>query len=124
MQVNRVTATVRYSQDTGKGAWKSLELGCDASIDPKEDWQKAQASLYGQLAQQFKTLWSQNGTAPEHALEGRQIDAQAPTTQSNPERWLADPGALVPPAHDGVSTPHWKERRVLQSQGARRWLLV
>jgi hypothetical protein len=63
MNVTKVTATVRFTQDTGKGAWKSLELGCEASINEREDWQTAQATLYGQLAQQFKALWSQR-TAP------------------------------------------------------------
>jgi hypothetical protein len=62
MNVTKVTATIRYSQDTGKGAWKSLELGGEASINEREDWQAAQATLYGQLARQFKTLWL--STAP------------------------------------------------------------
>ena len=89
MNVNKVTATVRFSQDTGKGAWKSLELGCEASISEREDWQTAQATLYGQLAQQFKGLWSQNGTTPhqahaQEAPEDHRIDAQPSSAQSAP----------------------------------------
>ena len=85
MNVNKVTATVRYSQDSGKGAWKSLELGIEASIDEREDWQKAQATLYGQLAHQFKALWSQNGTAPDTHQEGHLIDAQPSSPQASPD---------------------------------------
>jgi len=27
MEVNKISANIRYSQDTGKGAWKVVELG-------------------------------------------------------------------------------------------------
>ena len=27
MKVTSVTATIKYSQDTGKGAWKAVEIG-------------------------------------------------------------------------------------------------
>jgi hypothetical protein len=93
MQVNKVTATVRYSQDTGKGAWKSLELGCEANINEREDWMVAQATLYGQLAQQFKALWSQNGTAShaQEAPEAPRIDAQPSSAQSSPMWYPASP---------------------------------
>jgi hypothetical protein len=85
MNVNKVTATVRYSQDSGKGAWKSLELGAEASINEKEDWMKAQVALYGQLAQQFKALWAQNGTAAARdAPDGHQVLVPASNTQSSP----------------------------------------
>jgi hypothetical protein len=85
MQVNKVTATVRYTQDTGKGAWKSLELGCEASINEREDWLIAQATLYGQLAQQFRELWARNGTAPEGHQEGHQINGERSAVQSSPD---------------------------------------
>jgi hypothetical protein len=78
MNVNKVTATVRYSQDTGKGAWKSLELGCEASITERENWQATQAHLYSDLAQQFKSLWSQTGQAPEHKPEDHLINGATP----------------------------------------------
>jgi hypothetical protein len=84
MNVNKVTAVIRYSQDTGKGAWKSLELGIEASISEREDWQEAQAVLYGQLARQFKTLWSQNGTTPaKEVLEGQQVNEERSIPQDN-----------------------------------------
>jgi hypothetical protein len=89
MQVTTVTATVKYTQDTGRGAWKSLELGAEASINEREDWQQAQATLYGQLAQQFKTLWAQNGSASMNAPEGHQVPVQASNPYSRPEEWSA-----------------------------------
>jgi hypothetical protein len=45
MQVTKVTAQVRYSQDTGKGAWKSLELGAEATIGPGESWRAAENKI-------------------------------------------------------------------------------
>ena len=32
MKVEKVSATIRYSQDTGKGSWKVVELGAEASV--------------------------------------------------------------------------------------------
>jgi hypothetical protein len=95
MNVSKVTATVRYSQDSGKGAWKSLELGCEASVNEREDWMKAQATLYGQLAGQFKTLWSQNGTIPhaQDAPEGHRIDAQPSSAQASPDGNVSQPAS-------------------------------
>ncbi len=48
MKVEKVSATIRYSQDTGKGAWKVIEIGAEGSVDTRENWQAAQAYLcYG-----------------------------------------------------------------------------
>ena len=49
MEVNKISATIRYSQDTGKGSWKVVELGAEASISDREFWQQAQSELYYQL---------------------------------------------------------------------------
>jgi hypothetical protein len=100
MKVDKINAVVRYSLDTGHG-WKSLELGCEASVDERENWQTAQATLYGQLAQQFKALWSQpapaqaGGATPQvkeahqesHQTcpeQGRRMPVQAPQTPTPP----------------------------------------
>ena len=56
MKVTTVSANIRYSQDTGHGAWKMGELGAEASIDQRDNWTDAQASLYHQLGQQLKAL--------------------------------------------------------------------
>ncbi len=36
MEVNKISANIRYSQDTGKGAWKVIELGAEATISDRE----------------------------------------------------------------------------------------
>jgi len=61
--------------DNGKGAWKAVEIGAEGSVDAKENWQVAQASLYVQLSQQLKILWS-NGQKPQ---EGAECHTNAPS---------------------------------------------
>ncbi len=64
MIVTTISATIRYSQDTGKGSWKVVELGAEASISDREFWQQAQSELYHQLSQQLRQLWHNgNGAA-------------------------------------------------------------
>ena len=64
MKVEKVSAHIRYSQDTGHGAWKVIELGAEASVSDREFWQHCQQDLYHQLSGQLKILWgSNNGTA-------------------------------------------------------------
>jgi len=65
MKIEKVSATIRYSQDTGKGAWKVIELGAEASVGNREHWKQAQSELYFQLGDQLRSLWSgnTNGTA-------------------------------------------------------------
>ena len=38
MEVNKISATVRYSQDTGKGSWKVVELGAEATISALDSY--------------------------------------------------------------------------------------
>ena len=68
MKVTTVTATIKYSQGTGKGAWKAVEIGAEAPVDSRETWQAAQSHLYADLGQQLKALWGQK--APEKLVEG------------------------------------------------------
>ena len=73
MKVTTVSASVRFSKDTGQGAWKVIELGAEATVDGNEGWQAAQARLYQELGKQMKVLWTNgNGkaeTAPVVAAE-------------------------------------------------------
>ncbi len=70
MEVDRVKATLRYSTEA-KGAWRSLEIGAEATVAPDEDWHTAQASLYQQLGQQLRALWDNRRAdeAPEKPAE-------------------------------------------------------
>ncbi len=36
MEVNRISANIRYSQDTGKGGWKVIEIGAEGSVDARK----------------------------------------------------------------------------------------
>ena len=68
MRVSKVTANLRYSAEA-KGAWRSIELGAEASLTSNaEDWEAVQADLYHHLGQQLKTLWS-NGNARTDSTE-------------------------------------------------------
>ena len=49
MKVDRVRACIRYSQDTGKGAWKVVEVGAEGTVGAQEGWRQAQAKLYSEL---------------------------------------------------------------------------
>ena len=69
MRVTTVTATIKYSQDTGKGAWKAVEIGAEGTLDAEEHWQQAQAFLYAELSQQLKSLWANaNGSKGSQRL--------------------------------------------------------
>ena len=64
MKVTTISATVRYSKPLPDGAWKAVELSAEATLDPQETWTEAQASLYTDLGQQLRTLWTaKNGQA-------------------------------------------------------------
>ena len=71
MKVTTVSANVRYSKALADGAWKSIELSAEASLDAKEEWQDAQAELYSQLGQQLKTLWATNSNGQANNANGQ-----------------------------------------------------
>lgn len=85
MKVEKITAAIRYSQDTGHGAWKALEISAEASLAAGEVWQKAQTQLYAELTKEFKALWSANGVAP-HVPEA----PQAPAAPPERSHWCAE----------------------------------
>ncbi len=65
MKVTTVSATIRFSQDTGKGAWKSLEIGAEGIVEGKETWTEAQTRLYQDLTGQLRALWG-NGNGGDN----------------------------------------------------------
>jgi len=99
MEVNKVSANIRYSQDTGKGAWKVIELGAEGSVDARENWQSAQAYLYAELGKQLRQLWHNgNGAAlngnggAETAVEPPAEPAPVSGSESTPEHWCSEHG--------------------------------
>jgi hypothetical protein len=71
MRVDRISAHVRFSKDTGQG-WKTVELGAEASLDPDEDWTLAGQGLYALLSAQLREVWGwgQNAPNPEPSQNG------------------------------------------------------
>ena len=114
MIVEKVSATIRYSQDTGRGAWKVIELGAEGSVDAREQWQQAQSFLYAELGKQMKTLWN-NGTSAEVNAHNRSESHVEPpaepepthkrhqTTGAPPMRWPT-PGEMAREARPGGPT--------------------
>ena len=105
MQVTKVSANVRYSQDTGKGAWKVVELGVEGTIGPGESWETAQADLYQQLGCQLRTLWSHgHKNGPESNVEaGAQPEPPentSPLLPGSPDRVQA-----IPPGRERLVQP-------------------
>ena len=97
MKVEKISATIRYSLDTGKGAWKVIELGAEASVSDREYWKQAQSELYYQLAGQLQSLWSNGSNSSNGAALNSQNGAEShaqPPTASEPtptprEHWCA-----------------------------------
>ncbi len=81
MKVTTISANLRFSKDIGHGAWKVIEIGAEASLEPREDWQNAQTTLYQQLGQQMTVLWN-NGNS-KSAQEPPKPETPAP----KPDHW-------------------------------------
>jgi hypothetical protein len=109
MKVDRVTTIVRYSQDSGKGSWKSLEIGAEATIAPNENWHTAQEQLYYQLGQQMKTLWSNGAGKPQNGSEK--------PIQPAPQSAGPPAGPLLPPASDPLQEIHQRWALMVEPQG-------
>jgi hypothetical protein len=109
MKVTTVSASVRYSQDTGKGAWKVVELGAEATLDPKETWTDAQATLYHELSCQLRTLWT-NG----HKANG---EANHALGVSDPERNEPGPTQTPPPPPEHYCQQHQTEYKRYERDG-------
>ncbi len=91
MKVERINATIRYSQDTGKGAWKVIELGAEATVSDREHWKQAQSELYYQLGDQLRQLWHHGTGVALNGAGGAEshVDKPAPSepTQTPWEHW-------------------------------------
>jgi len=94
MKVEKVSATIRYSQDTGKGAWKVIELGAEGTVDTRETWQGAQAYLYAELGKQMKGLWANGHQLQENASVATEVNGDKPKgqepSQTTPEHYCQE----------------------------------
>ena len=120
MIVTTISATIRYSQDTVKGAWKVIELGAEATISDREFWKQAQSELYYQLSDQLRTLWSNIGSSA--ALNGAGV-AETAVQPPPASRLGATPdatGPLVLTPQFGVEAPDQEWRGLVQPPTGKR----
>ena len=82
MKVNNVAATVRYSKPLPDGAWKGVELSVEATLEPLEAWIEAQASLYTDLGQQLRTLWTSKASGNGQSTNGSKKAEDSTAEQS------------------------------------------
>jgi hypothetical protein len=62
VKVTTISVNIRFSQDTGAGSWKTIEVGAEGALSSSsEDWEQAQRELYARLSEQFRFIW--NGKA-------------------------------------------------------------
>ena len=99
MKVTTVSAAIRYSQDTGHGAWKVVELGAEATVGEREKWAEAQVELYHQLGQQLKVLWGNGQKPAEKPAEA--ADESVPT--ETPAHYCHEHGTPFKRYHRGES---------------------
>lgn len=97
MKIDRVKATIRYSQDTGTGAWKAVEIGAEAEIAPGSAWQGEVATLYADLSSKLRQLWqtgerqiSQQGTVGQALPRNGAAPGQTPPANSDNQHWCRE----------------------------------
>jgi len=101
MRIDRISANIRFSKDTGHGAWKTVELGAEATVEGAESWRDAQASLYQSLGQQLKALWG-NGNGHHKAENGAVGAAEARLEPEPIQNTSPRTRALLPGAQPGL----------------------
>jgi len=59
MRATAISVSVRYSKPLADDSHKTVELGCEATLNNSEEtWQEAQTALYKQLGEQMRYVWS------------------------------------------------------------------
>jgi hypothetical protein len=109
MQVTSVSVNVRYSKQMADGSFKTIELGCEGTLNSSDDdWQEVQASLYHQLGDQMHYVFSGNGKGRPQNGPG---NAVAP---------LAEAATPPVPSREHFCTAHQTEYRQFTKDG-RTW---
>ena len=122
MKVEKISATIRYSQDTGKGAWKVIELGAEATISDREHWKQAQSELYYQIAGQLRQLWNNgnnsalNGTGGVESLVEPLPEPDLTTTAR--EHWCATHGVAYT-QKNGKEGSSWRSHKATDGSWCR-----
>jgi hypothetical protein len=58
VRVTKVQVSLRYSKELPAGAWKSVELGAEATLTEGETREGATAALYDSLVEDMKRMWN------------------------------------------------------------------
>jgi hypothetical protein len=77
MRVTKVNVAVRFSKEMRDGAWKSIELGAEATLDEGENREEATSALYTDLTADLRRLWN-NGKPAEQTPTTTDEQADAP----------------------------------------------
>ena len=101
MKIEKVSANIRYSKAQEDGAWKTVELAAEGTVEPLESWQTAQAVLYAQLGQQMKALWG-NG---RHAASESTTAASEEIIVDNAKGYFLKPRAAAVVAAEALPEP-------------------
>ena len=78
MKITTISASVRFSKAIQPGCYKTIELSAEGTLNPNENWHEAQATLYTDLGEQLKALWTTRN------------DQSAPTEQHNDPEGAVD----------------------------------
>lgn len=86
MKVQMVSVQVRYSKPQAGGAYKTMELGAEAALEPQEALTEALGRLYGELRAEMGKLWQQNGHQPEGEVPPRRAAPRQAREATSPAR--------------------------------------
>ncbi len=74
MRVFNVAVNIRYAKEI-EGAWKTVEVGAEATVEEGEQWTLCQQGLFAQLSAQLRevwAMWAKNGRGPEPVHNGHE----------------------------------------------------
>src|ERR687892_431856 len=68
MKITNVAVNVRYAQEI-EGAWKTVEVGAEATVAEGEQWTLCQQGLFAQLSTQLREVWAMGKNGHEKPVE-------------------------------------------------------
>jgi len=117
MKPQEVSIELKLSREITDGEWAGLSLGAKATLEPDETLAQGAERLYGELAAQFKLLWSREGKAV----------APKPAEEEHKDPFVrADPAySPTPPEEEPIEDPSWcpihETGMVLHEKGSQKW---
>jgi hypothetical protein len=101
MNVQNISVHIRYSKPLADGSYKTVELAAEGTLAPDEDYHDAQVTLYHELGETMKYVFSGNGsskptlTGSGKPQNGPEKPVQAPARKASaiptrPEHWCEE----------------------------------